>query len=99
MSDDHHFWHEPVQDPDLEIREGGGGGGSPKKFFRSKNKGRGEPAGPLPWIRHCKLFKYCVKENVRRWNLGEWSRAGALLLLLNDLESSIFASYAGNPGF
>ena len=27
MSDDHHFWHKPVPDPDLEIRCGGVRGG------------------------------------------------------------------------
>ena len=45
--------------PDPSIR--GGRDWSPKKFFSalrasvcSKNRGgRGGPAGPLPWIRHC----------------------------------------------
>ena len=41
MSDDHHFWHKPVPDPDLEIRCGGvrgggwGGGGLQTTIFRS----------------------------------------------------------------
>ena len=55
-------------DPDLEIRGSGhpdpyirGGGGLPplqiflaaRASLWSKNKGGGEPPGPLPWIRHC----------------------------------------------
>ena len=53
MSDDHHFWHKPVPDPDLEIRCGGvrgggwGGGVSKQQFFGLKNKGAGLP-GPSP---------------------------------------------------
>ena len=52
MSDDHHFWHKPVPDPDLEIRKGGGGGRAvSKKMFAalqasvwSRNKEGPEPA-------------------------------------------------------
>ena len=52
MSDDHHFWHKPVPDPDLEIRcggvRGGGWGGSPNNNFSVlKIRGAGLP-GPSP---------------------------------------------------
>ena len=52
MSDDHHFWHKPVPDPDLEIRcggvRGGGWGGSPNNNFSVlKIRGQASRAPPL----------------------------------------------------